>query len=49
MAPHLARGERPTPARLLGEEIDARDLSPEEFDERIRAMREESDNDADEG
>jgi hypothetical protein len=39
ISPHLARGEQVTAARLLGEEIDARDLSPDEFDERVREMR----------
>lgn len=48
MAPHLARGERVTAGRLLGEEIDPRDMSPEEFDERVRAMRAQSADDDDE-
>ena len=49
MAPHLARGERVSPARLLGEEIDARDLSPEEFDARVSEMRDKPDDEQEEG
>jgi hypothetical protein len=47
IAPHLARGERVTPSRLLGEEIDARDLTPDEFDERVREMRDDESTDED--
>jgi hypothetical protein len=33
----------------LGEEIDARDLSPEEFDARVSEMRDEPDDEQEEG
>jgi hypothetical protein len=47
IAPHLARGERVTASRLLGEEIDARDLTPDEFDARIREMRDDENTEQD--
>lgn len=39
MQPHCK--ERITPAMLLGEEIDAARMSPDQFAERMRRLREE--------